>query len=153
MKTLLVMYRTIFIYIVLLFAFSQTASANENLIRLTTNDGLSSSSVTSLCQDSRGLLWIGTWDGLNRYDGGGFKVYASVTNNSSTLSHPVVREICEEDSLHLWVATDGGLNRLDNTTLYQLTDHEWFIKLSRHILRQTTFVHFQLRTNDDYRTS
>lgn len=83
---------------------------------LDNNLGLSNSSVNAIFQDSQGYVWIGTWDGLNRYDGGGFKVYASVTNDSSTLSHPVVREICEEDSLHLWVATDGGLNRLDKNT-------------------------------------
>lgn len=83
---------------------------------LDNNLGLSNSSVNAIFQDSQGYVWVGTWDWLNRYDGGGFKVYASVTNDSSTLSHPVVREICQEDSLHLWVATDGGLNRLDKTT-------------------------------------
>ncbi len=111
MKTLLVMYRTIFIYIVLLFAFSQMASANENLIRLTTNDGLSSSSVTSLCQDSRGLLWIGTWDGLNCYDGAMMRVFRPDFAASSGLSNPVVRRIFEDAEGLMWIATDYGINR------------------------------------------
>lgn len=95
--------------VILSIAAWKTTHLNNNL-------GLSNSSVNAIYQDSQGYIWIGTWDGLNRYDGNEFKVYASVTKDSSTLSHPVVRGIYQEDSVHLWVTTDGGLNRFDKTT-------------------------------------
>ena len=46
----------------------------------------------------------------------------------------------------------GTLNSLYDTTLYQLTDDEWFVKLSSHQLRKTALTHLQLRTYDDYGT-
>jgi ligand-binding sensor domain-containing protein len=43
--------------------------------RISIESGLSQSSVLCICQDSKGFLWFGTYEGLNRYDGYTFKVY------------------------------------------------------------------------------
>lgn len=80
---------------------------------LDNNQGMSNSSVNVIYQDRIGIVWIGTWDGLNRYDGNKFTQYRSVANDTTTLSHPVIRDIQEEDSLRLWIVSDWGLNRFD----------------------------------------
>ncbi len=78
---------------------------------LDNNQGMSNSSVNVIFQDRTGVVWIGTWDGLNRYDGNHFTQYHSTTYDATTLSHPVIRDVLEEDSLYLWVVSDWGLNR------------------------------------------
>src|SRR5664280_3501623 len=56
---------------------------------LKSDNGLSSSIVTSILQDHKGLVWIGTYDGLNRYDGFNFVVYRNDSDDSSTLTNNV----------------------------------------------------------------
>ena len=59
--------------------FILDSSANSNAEysseQLDNTKGLSNSSINTIFQDSQNLLWIGTWDGLNRYDGANFTVY------------------------------------------------------------------------------
>lgn len=82
--------------------------------RLTTADGLSSFRVYDIAQDSRGYLWIGTMNGLNRYDGHDVKVFRHDDFDSASLSHNVVRSLLVDRSGNLWVGTDdGGLNKFD----------------------------------------
>ena len=67
-----------------------------------------------ILQDRKGFLWIGTDDGLNRYDGYGFKVYKPETNDPLSLSDRSITAIVEDSQGFLWVATRlGGLNRYD----------------------------------------
>ena len=80
---------------------------------LSSDSGLSNSSVTCIHQDSLGVLWIGTWDGLNRYDGSEFSLYRFEPDNPNTISNNVIRRIVEESCGILWVATDYGINRID----------------------------------------
>ncbi len=72
--------------------------------------GLSNSSVNTIFQDSDNLLWIGTWDGLNRYDGSSFKIFRPELNNENSLSNQVILKIDEDDVGNLWVLTMGGIN-------------------------------------------
>lgn len=77
-------------------------------------DGLSQSSVSCILQDRYGYLWIGTEDGLNRYDGTSFTVYRNVPSDSGSVSDNWVMSLCEDSSGTLWVGTyNGGLNRYD----------------------------------------
>jgi len=81
---------------------------------LTVDDGLSQNAVTCIIQDSRGYMWIGTHDGLNRFDGYEFLIYKNDPENPISLSDNAIRGICEDEAGFLWVATmGGGLNRLD----------------------------------------
>jgi ligand-binding sensor domain-containing protein/signal transduction histidine kinase len=79
--------------------------------------GLSQSSVRVIYQDSRGFLWFGTEDGLNRYDGYTFKIYKPDPDIPSSLSDRWITSIVEDKDGYLWIATRlGGLNRYDPRT-------------------------------------
>lgn len=75
-----------------------------------TADGLSSSAVLCICQDESGLLWFGTYDGLNCYDGVNVEVY----NNTSTegrLRSNIIHKVCQADNHCLWVKTYRDISR------------------------------------------
>ncbi|MDO9152130.1 MAG: two-component regulator propeller domain-containing protein [Paludibacter sp.] len=84
-----------------------------DVVRLTNNDGLSNSSINSIHQDSNGLLWFGTWDGLNMYNGREFKVYKPDPSNAFSISNNIIRDIVEQQNNIHWIATDKGINRMD----------------------------------------
>lgn len=81
--------------------------------QLDNTNGLSNSSVNAIFQDSENLLWIGTWDGLNRYDGNSFKIFRPELNNENSLSNQVILKIDEDNGGQIWVLTMHGLNRYD----------------------------------------
>lgn len=104
------------LYCLLLFLcqpITMSAIKNWEYTHLDNNQGMSNSSVNTIYQDKEGMIWIGTWDGLNRYDGSKFIQYHAKTNDTTTLSHPVIRHILEEDEQYLWIVTDWGLNRFN----------------------------------------
>lgn len=82
--------------------------------KLTTQNGLSHNRVNCIIQDQRGFIWIGTNDGLNRYDGHNFTIYRHQPGNVSTLSGNIITDLLEDEKGILWIATaDGGLTRYD----------------------------------------
>ncbi|MBI9043685.1 MAG: hypothetical protein JEZ06_04320 [Anaerolineaceae bacterium] len=99
------------------------ASSNyvyDNSIRFThlsVEQGLSQSSVSCIVQDHLGYIWVGTQDGLNRYDGVQFKTFKNDPGNLSSLSNNSILTMLEDYAGWLWVGTNGGgLNRLDRKT-------------------------------------
>lgn len=78
--------------------------------QLDNTKGLSNSSVNTIFQDSENLLWVGTWDGLNRFDGTNFKIFRPELNNEKSLSNQVILKITEDNSGLIWVLTMGGIN-------------------------------------------
>jgi ligand-binding sensor domain-containing protein/GAF domain-containing protein len=84
---------------------------------LSIQDGLSNDLVYTLYQDSLGYLWIGTADGLNRYDGYSFQVFKHEPADPNSLSSSVIYSVYEDRQGHFWVGTGGsGLNRFDRQT-------------------------------------
>jgi signal transduction histidine kinase/ligand-binding sensor domain-containing protein len=75
---------------------------------LTSEDGLSSDRVRLILQDSHGFIWIGTQDGLNRYDGNEFRVFKHKPEDKNSLSANFVWVILEDQEGLLWVGTFGG---------------------------------------------
>jgi ligand-binding sensor domain-containing protein/signal transduction histidine kinase len=88
---------------------------------ISVEQGLSQSSVNCTLQDSKGFLWFGTDDGLNKHDGYSFTVYKHDPENPYSLSDNIVGAIYEDRSGGLWVGTAEGLNRYDR-------DAEQFIR-------------------------
>jgi signal transduction histidine kinase/ligand-binding sensor domain-containing protein len=79
-----------------------------------TLDGLSSNNINSIIQDKKGFLWIGTEDGLNRFDGYTFKVYRNKRGDRNSLSNNFIWSLCEDNDGKIWIGTDGGgLSRFD----------------------------------------
>jgi signal transduction histidine kinase/ligand-binding sensor domain-containing protein/DNA-binding response OmpR family regulator len=76
--------------------------------------GLTESNITCILQDSRGFMWFGTRDGLNRYDGYGFTVYRNQEGDAKSISNNFITTIIEDKKGNLWIGTwGGGLNRWD----------------------------------------
>ena len=78
--------------------------------------GLSHHTVLALLQDREGFIWIGTADGLSRYDGYAFITYRHDPADSTSLSHNTVTALLETEDGMLWVGTEDGLNVLDRST-------------------------------------
>jgi signal transduction histidine kinase/ligand-binding sensor domain-containing protein/DNA-binding response OmpR family regulator len=94
----------------LLVIYSQSITFNH----LTVEDGLSNNEVTSIIQDKVGFIWIGTNDGLNRFDGYSFKTYRHIIKDSSSLSDNSVWCLLEDRYGFIWIGTKSGkLNRYD----------------------------------------
>ncbi len=91
----------------LLFPFILSAKVDSNILNYTTNQGLSSNNVQSIYQDSKGFLWIGTDDGLNRYDGYNFKIYRYNIKNPDGIVGNNITTINEDSHKNIWVGVDG----------------------------------------------
>lgn len=85
--------------------------------RISLEKGLSQASILCMLQDREGFLWMGTYEGLNRYDGYNFLVFKSRSNQENTLSDSGIRALYEDRSGMIWIGTSGGgLNRYDRKT-------------------------------------
>jgi signal transduction histidine kinase/ligand-binding sensor domain-containing protein len=81
--------------------------------QFSTKDGLSQASVNCILHDSKGFMWFGTDDGLNRFDGTQFKVFRNVPGDSSSLMGNNVASILEDENGAIWIGTSEGLCRFD----------------------------------------
>jgi ligand-binding sensor domain-containing protein len=79
--------------------------------QLTTVEGLPNNSVNAIAQDSTGYLWIGTWEGLARYNGYEVQTYRTDPGDSTTLSNNRIECLLVDRSGCLWVGTWYGINR------------------------------------------
>lgn len=99
------------IFIFLFLAFS--LFAQKSVIRFkhyTTDEGLSQNMVDCILKDSRGFMWFGTWNGLNRFDGYTFTVYKQNSQDANSLSNNFIYALCEDKFGNIWVGTNNGLN-------------------------------------------
>jgi signal transduction histidine kinase/ligand-binding sensor domain-containing protein/CheY-like chemotaxis protein len=103
--------------VILLVALAGTAPANPaegfpqlhyRFRHLTIDDGLSQSSVHTLLQDRQGFVWIGTQDGLNRYDGNEFRIWKTDADARLTLVDPYITALVEDDDGRFWVGSESS---------------------------------------------
>ncbi len=90
-------------------------------------DGLSQSNSYCIIQDKKGFLWFGTANGLNRYDGYSFTVFANDPSDSTTISDNGILSLFEDKNGDIWIGTvEGVLNKYDRKkgtfTHYYITD-------------------------------
>src|SRR5690554_8069882 len=76
----------------------------RQFVQITTAHGLSQSHVRTIYQETRGYMWLGTEDGLNRYDGHTFKIYRADLNHPG-LPHSAINKIARESEHQLWICT------------------------------------------------
>lgn len=98
--------------LILLFFNVLEINAQENIRfeRITIKDGLSQNTVTCILQDRMGYLWIGTLDGLNKYNGLDFEVYKNEIDNPRSLRSNLISALFEDSEGSLWVGTRRGLH-------------------------------------------
>ena len=99
-------------------------------------EGLSQSVIHAILQDHYGFLWIGTEDGLNRYDGYEFKIYRPDPENPNSINDRWITALVEDEQGNIWIGTRlGGLNRYDPNTdsfTHYLNDPEDLNSLSNN---------------------
>lgn len=105
------------VFVVLLIAvpfFSFAQNQQLHFTHLSTTNGLSELDPSCIIQDSRGFIWIGTADGLNRYDGYKFRVFRNDVKDTTTVSNNYIQDIVEDKDGNIWVSTGGsGLCKYD----------------------------------------
>ncbi|WP_217603136.1 two-component regulator propeller domain-containing protein [Chitinophaga sp. GbtcB8] len=72
--------------------------------------GLSNNTVRCIFQDHNGFIWFGTYDGLNRYDGYGFKVFRNKLSDTNSLVNNIITAIAEDQHHFLWIGTRQGVS-------------------------------------------
>jgi signal transduction histidine kinase/CheY-like chemotaxis protein len=87
-----------------------------NLRKISSMEGLSCSSVYSIWQDEQRFMWLGTFDGLNRYDGRNIEIFKPNINNENGLSDNIIRNIIGIDNNYLWISTKNALNKFSLKT-------------------------------------
>jgi len=91
-------------------------TSNTHFTHLTTQDGLSNNWITCIVQDKTGYIWIGTQDGLNRYDSRHFKIYRNNPKNNNSIPNNTINGITFDTNGLVWVGTNNGLCSIDPLT-------------------------------------
>lgn len=99
-----------------LYLLPISAQTTLDFQNFTQKDGLSSNFVLSIHQDHQGFIWIGTENGMNRFDGRHFLEFRFDPEDQETLKDSWVISIYEDSAHNLWIGTKTGLNRLNRQT-------------------------------------
>lgn len=96
--------------IILFFVLtSATVSAQKYFRSWNKASGLCDNSICCIKQDKHGFLWIGSFNGLSRYDGYQFESFYHDANNPQSIANRVVRTLCPTDD-GIWIGTDSGID-------------------------------------------
>jgi ligand-binding sensor domain-containing protein len=105
--------------LLLALGYGRATSPADNRLRfdhLTVEDGLSHTGVMAIRKDSHGFVWVGTPDGLNRYDGSAFVTYRSDPQDPNSLASSIGGVLYEDRQRRLWVGSSwsgAGVSLLD----------------------------------------
>ncbi|WP_457664699.1 diguanylate cyclase [Thiolapillus sp.] len=96
---------------------SQLRYRSLSFTNLSIEQGLSQVSGNAVIQDSKGFVWIGTQDGLNRFDGHNIRVFRHDKDDPASLARDFISALAEDERGHLWIGTRGkGLDEYDPLT-------------------------------------
>ena len=105
-----------------------SAYNNINFKNITSEDGLSQGTVETIIQDDQGYIWLGTNDGLCRYNGYEFKIYKHDEKLENSITNNYIVDIKQDNSGNIWVGTANGLSKIDTKTdlitNYNMNDEE-----------------------------
>ena len=88
---------------------AQTIDEHYYFKSLSSQNGLSQNTVSAILQDSKGFMWFGTKDGLDRYDGVSFRHFKYDRTNPRSLGNNFVTSLYEDVEGNIWVGTDVGV--------------------------------------------
>lgn len=97
-----------FVSLIYFLAISFVHSQNIKFKRISIEEGLSAVTVNTIYQDSQDFIWIGTQDGLNRFDGYHFKAFKNDPSNPKSISSNDVKCILEDKNGDLYFGSNGG---------------------------------------------
>lgn len=106
-------------------------------------DGLSHRWVTCVHQDSRGLLWFGTHNGLNRFDGYKFEVFGDRLDKKNKFSDFAIQDIKEDKKGNFWLATRNGITKFNPQSL-EIQN----FRFKKHFIKKALF-HQVVLTDDN----
>lgn len=98
------------------FLMVHSAAQQVEVTRYDVEQGLPQSMVNHVFQDREGFMWLGTGDGLARFDGTRFVVYKHDPSDSSSLSHNSIWGIAQADPEHLYIGTRTGMDMVHTRT-------------------------------------
>ncbi|MDH5609397.1 MAG: ATP-binding protein [Cyclobacteriaceae bacterium] len=98
----------LFLMIFLILKTVWLGAQDRSFYQFSIEDGLSQNTILAVHIDHRGFLWVGTRDGLNRYDGNEFQVFQKTIGDSSSLLSSNISTIFEDNQHNLWIGTEGG---------------------------------------------
>jgi ligand-binding sensor domain-containing protein len=101
--------RVIFLWYLLTFTYSSLWAGNYYFKQYRVEEGLSNNNVTCCIQDTRGFIWIGTRDGLNRFDGYSFRVYRDSDDGSKSIGNNWILSLAIDNKGSLWIGTFMGI--------------------------------------------
>jgi ligand-binding sensor domain-containing protein/two-component sensor histidine kinase len=96
-----------FILLLLLFCTISLSAQDYHFKQISLAEGLSQSSINAIAQDANGFLWLGTQDGLNRFDGNNFMIFKNIPFDSSSLSENFITALSIDNQNQLWVGTQN----------------------------------------------
>lgn len=99
-----------FFFIIVIAFIGNVQAQTPDFKYLGIEKGLSNNAVTSIYQDYNGFMWFGTYDGLNRYDAYGFKIYRNVIGDTASLNSNHITSIEGDEYHNLWIGGQKGVN-------------------------------------------
>jgi ligand-binding sensor domain-containing protein/two-component sensor histidine kinase len=124
---------SLFLSLISIQCSAQQVETKSDLIfsHLTTRDGLSFNDVQCVMKDSKGYMWFGTSDGLNKYNGQSFKIYKHDFRNKNSLIDNRTTSIAEDKNGFIWIGTQYGLSKLNpETDTFENFQHDDNVKES-----------------------
>lgn len=103
----------VFFYFLMLLSVFTVRGQHHYFKHYQVDNGLVHNSITSIIQDSKGLIWIGTRGGLNRFDGYTFKAYENKKNKFGSIGNNIIISIAEDKKGMIWIGTGSGLFMYD----------------------------------------
>lgn len=98
-------------YLLVIFVIADVRAGSYIFKHVGAESELSQSWVTSIRQDYLGFIWIGTTDGLYRYDGNNIKSYRNISGDTLSLSGNNISSVFEDKENNLWIASSRGISR------------------------------------------
>jgi len=96
------------VFCLVIFITSNSHAQQLDFFKYGVEKGLSQETINTILKDSNGFLWLGTQDGLNRFDGHSFKVYKSEKNNPERISGNFINALAEDQFGNIWIGTKNN---------------------------------------------